>query len=120
MKNAKGLALGVLVLLALILGMIGISKILQKNTSTTTIYGAVGGGKENLLEDEEFLKTLKKYKINVVNDSWSNGKLVVNDVVRKNGDSTILYFSQIKDFMTIIKHLQQVRKQTDILLKKEV
>lgn len=94
MKNAKGFAIGIIVLLILILGTIGASKLFKKNMSTTTIYGAVGGGKENLLEDEDFLKILKKYKINVVNDSWSNGKLVVKDVVRENGGKyDFIFFS---------------------------
>ncbi len=94
MKNTKGLALGILVLLAVILGLVGVSNIFKKSTKVTTIYGAVGGGKENLLEDEEFLKILKKYKINVVNDSWSNGQLVVKDVVRENGNKyDFIFFS---------------------------
>lgn len=92
--NKKGFALGVIILVIIILGVIGAQKIFKKNTATTTIYGAVGGGKENLLEDEEFLKILKKNKINVVNDSWSNGKLVVNDVVRTNGEKyDFIFFS---------------------------
>ena len=52
------------------------------------IYGAVGGGKENLLDDEQFKSILnQRYGINVVNDSWSNGKLVINPVIRENGDN---------------------------------
>ena len=38
----------------------------------TTIYVATGGGKEDFIADEEVNKILrKKYKINVVYDSWS-------------------------------------------------
>ncbi len=94
-KNAKSLGIGILVFLAIILGVIGIQKVFQKSTKTATIYGAVGGGKENLLEDEEFLKILKsKYKISVTNDSWSNGKLVKNDVVREDGSGyDFIFFS---------------------------
>lgn len=94
-KSAKGLGIGILVFLVLILGIIGVQKIFVKNTTKTTIYGAVGGGKENLLEDEEFLKILSsKYKLNVVNDNWSNGKLVKNDVVREDGSHyDFIFFS---------------------------
>ena len=44
-KSAKGLGIGILVFLVLILGIIGVQKIFVKNTTKTTIYGAVGGGK---------------------------------------------------------------------------
>ena len=65
------------------------------NKDATQIYGAVGGGKENLLDDEQFKSILiERYGINVVNDSWSNGKLVVNPVVRENGDGyDFIFFS---------------------------
>lgn len=94
-KSAKELGIGILLFLVLILGIIGIKNIFVKNNTKTTIYGAVGGGKENLLEDEEFLKILSsKYKIDVVNDTWSNGKLVKNDVVREDGSNyDFIFFS---------------------------
>lgn len=96
--NTKSLGIGILIVLAIILGSIGIKNLLQKNTENkklVTVYGAVGGGKENLLEDEDFIKILEdKYKINVVNDSWSNGKLVVNDVIREDGTNyDFIFFS---------------------------
>ena len=95
MKNAKGLGIGLLILLVLILGIIGGKNLFKKNHNLTTIYGAVGGGKENLLEDEDFLKILKdKFKIDVVNDTWSNGKLVLKDVVREDGSKyDFIFFS---------------------------
>ena len=94
-KNVKGLGVGILIFLIIILGIVGIQKFVTNNTKTITLYGAVGGGKENLLEDEEFLDILKtKYKITVVNDSWSNGKLVKNDVVREDGSNyDFIFFS---------------------------
>lgn len=94
-KNLKGLGIGIILLLVLILGVIGIQKIVKKNGTTITLYGAVGGGKENLLEDEEFLEILEDdYKVNVVNDSWSNGKLIVKDVVREDGSNyDFIFFS---------------------------
>ena len=95
MKNAKGLGIGLLILLIIVLGVIGGQNLFKKSHDVKTIYGAVGGGKENLLEDEGFLKILKdKFKIDVVNDTWSNGKLVLNDVVRKDGSKyDFIFFS---------------------------
>ncbi len=50
----------------------------------TTVYVATGGGKEDFLADEEVQKILKKkYKLNVVYDSWSNGKTVVWPLIRE-------------------------------------
>ncbi len=50
----------------------------------TTVYVAVGGGKENFLEDKDINKILlDKYKLNVVYDDWSNGKLVLWPTIRE-------------------------------------
>ena len=50
----------------------------------TTVYVAAGGGKENFLEDEEITKILlDKYKLNVIYDDWSNGKLVLWPTIRE-------------------------------------
>ena len=95
MVDSKKLGIGILVFLVLILGVIGLKSVFTKNMSLKTVYGAVGGGKENLLADEEFVNILeKKYKIDVVNDTWSNGKLIVNDVVREDGTNyDFIFFS---------------------------
>lgn len=58
----------------------------------TTVYVAAGGGKEGFLADEEIHKILiDKYKLNVVYDNWSNGKLVLWPLVREavgNGNAS--------------------------------
>ena len=52
----------------------------------TTVYVATGGGKEDFIKDEEVVKIMrKKYKLNIVYDNWSNGKLIVNPLVREDG-----------------------------------
>ncbi len=60
----------------------------------TTIYVATGGGKENFLADEEVIKILEdKYGLNVVYDSWSNGKTVLWPLIREQvgqGDAGII------------------------------
>ena len=75
-----------LVLILVVLAVVGIKGLKEgKKYNTTTIYGAVGGGKENFLADEDFNKILaERYGISVVNDTWSNGKLVKESVVRKD------------------------------------
>ena len=51
----------------------------------TTIYVATGGGKEDFLADEDVQKILrKKYKLDVVFDSWSNGKTVQWPLIRES------------------------------------
>ena len=53
----------------------------------TTVYVAAGGGKEGFLADQDIHKILiEKYKLNVVYDNWSNGKLVLWPVVREKID----------------------------------
>lgn len=45
------------------------------------VKGAVGGGKENFLGDKAFINILTKdYKLDVVNDTWGNSKLIKEDV----------------------------------------
>ena len=57
------------------------------------IYGAIGGGKEELLRDEKINEIFaKKYNFRLVQDSWSNGKTIVQDVRRDNGDMYDLIF----------------------------
>ena len=75
-----------LVLILVVLAVVGIKGLKEgKKYNTTTIYGAVGGGKENFLADEDFNNILaERYGISVVNDTWSNGKLVKESVVRKD------------------------------------
>ncbi|NLC48510.1 MAG: hypothetical protein GX758_04040 [Tenericutes bacterium] len=62
---------------------------------TITIYGAVGGGKEDLLADEEINKIFaNKYNFSLANDSWSNGQTVKIPVLRENGDKyDMIFFS---------------------------
>lgn len=60
----------------------------------TTVYVATGGGKEDFLADPDVTKILqKKYKLNVVFDTWSNGKTIVKPLIREAvnlGDESII------------------------------
>ena len=51
----------------------------------TTVYVATGGGKEDFLNDKGVQKILKsKYKLNVVFDTWSNGKTITKPLIRES------------------------------------
>lgn len=60
----------------------------------TDVYVATGGGKEDFLADEDVVKILKeKYKLNVVYDTWSNGKTITWPLIREmvgEGDKNIV------------------------------
>ena len=83
--------IGLVIFILIILGVVayklfkdgdGSLSITDKNL--TTIYVATGGGKEDFLADERVNEILrKKYKLNVVYDSWSNGKTVLWPLIRE-------------------------------------
>lgn len=85
MEKKKIIGIGIFVLLILLI--IGIKVFSNKNVDSnlTTIYVATGGGKEDFLKDEEVQKIFReKYKINVVFDTWSNGKTVTKPLIRES------------------------------------
>ncbi len=95
MKKEKiiSIAIGVVILLVVIIIAVAVKNKSAFTNNTIKIYGAVGGGKENLLADEEINEIFAKdYGFTFVQDSWSNGKTVVKDVVRENGDKYDLIF----------------------------
>ena len=84
--------IGVVIFIILILIIIGIKVMMDNNTgginlkNLTTVYVATGGGKEDFIADEDVVKIMQnKYKLNVVYDTWSNGKLIKNALVRSDG-----------------------------------
>lgn len=98
-KKPNQKLIGLIILIGLIMIVciaVGIKSIVNDTIhKTIVVTGAVGGGKENLLADAEFNEILaSKYGISVINDTWSNGKLVKNSVVRTNGDNyDFIFFS---------------------------
>lgn len=78
-----------IVLIALIIGikfMINTKENKTSDENLTTVYVATGGGKEDFIADEDVVNILRtKYNLNVVYDSWSNGKLIKNSLVREDG-----------------------------------
>lgn len=105
--------IGIVIFIVLILAIIGI-KLLNNAKETenggvsdadlTTVYVATGGGKEDFLADEDVVKIMReKYKLNVVYDSWSNGKLIVNPLVREDGTKYDVMFSSDQRFYDYYK-----------------
>jgi len=92
MKNKKR-AIGIALLVILVLVIVGI-KVISDNMGAegiggiispnmTTVYVATGGGKEDFIADEDVIKIMqRKYGLDIVYDSWSNGKLIKNALVR--------------------------------------
>ena len=78
--------IGIVIFVVLILIIIGIKVFtINKDGSgisdedLTTVYVATGGGKEDFIADETVINEMRnKYNLNIVYDSWSNGKLIKN------------------------------------------
>ena len=57
----------------------------KKISNLTTVYVATGGGKEDFISDPDVVNIMQnQYGLNVVYDNWSNGKLIVNPLVRED------------------------------------
>ena len=93
MKNKKQL-IGIAIFIVLILIIIGIKATNSSKPDSanggfkelTTVYVATGGGKEDFLADVDVVKIMKeKYGLDVIYDGWSNGKFIVNPLVREDG-----------------------------------
>lgn len=68
------------------------------------VFVATGGGKEDFIADKEVVDILEnEYNLDVVYDSWSNGKMIVNDLVRENGDGYDLMFCSDQRFYDYYK-----------------
>lgn len=83
----KKKVIGISIFIFLILLIVGINILSNDKgfTNLKTVYVATGGGKEDFLADEEVLKILKKkYKLNVIFDTWSNGKTITKPLIRES------------------------------------
>lgn len=79
-----------------------ISTIDEKKLTTVTV--AVGGGKEDFLADVRVNQIMEeKYGIKAIYDSWSNGKMVVNALVREDGSKYDLMFCSDQRFYDYYK-----------------
>lgn len=108
MKGKKEVWIGLGILAVLIIIIIGIKLSMDqrniKDEDLTTVYIATGGGKENFLSDEEVIEIVRnKYKLNVVYDTWSNGKLIKNPLVREDGTKYDAMFASDQRFYDYYK-----------------
>ena len=109
MKGRKEVWIGLGILVILVLIIIGIKffstngeSIIESNLKT--VYVATGGGKENFLADDDVNKIMKKkYGLNVIYDSWSNGKLIKNPLVREDGTKYDVMFCSDQRFYDYYK-----------------
>lgn len=86
---SKKTIIGIVIFVLLIGAIIGIKYIADNDSpligTTTTVYVATGGGKEDFIADKDILKILKrKYHLNVVYDTWSNGKTITKPLIRES------------------------------------
>lgn len=84
-KQIVGISMFVVLVLIIIFIKVVMTGNNVDNKNLTTVYVATGGGKEDFIADEEVNKILKeKYGLNVVFDSWSNGKTVTLPLIRES------------------------------------
>ncbi|MBR3697223.1 MAG: hypothetical protein IKM97_03015 [Clostridia bacterium] len=90
-KRIVGVFIFVLIILVVLIGKTIVDNNNQigknlHNKQLDNIYVATGGGKEGFISDEDVVKIMEDvYNLNIIYDNWSNGKLIVNDLVREDG-----------------------------------
>ncbi len=103
---------GFVIFIVIILAIIGIKLVADKKSESnevdlanlTNVYVATGGGKEDFLADKDVVKIMQdKYKLNVTYDGWSNGKLIVNELVREDGSKYNAMFCSDQRFYDYYK-----------------
>lgn len=108
MNKKQQTLLGLAILVVLII-IIVVATTLNKNGEQTyrnmkQVFVATGGGKENFLADEEVNNIMReKYGLKVTYDSWSNGKIVKDPLVRKNGEKYDAMFCSDQRFYDYFK-----------------
>lgn len=106
--------IGIIIFVILILCIVGIKLFndlnndnetsIVENTNLKDVFVATGGGKEDFIADERVNEIMKtKYGINVIYDTWSNGKIVKNPLVREDGSGYDLMFCSDQRFYDYYK-----------------
>ena len=108
MDRKKQAFLGLAILVVLIIIIVVATTLNNKDTLVDSnlkqVFVATGGGKENFLADEEVNNIMKeKYELKVTYDSWSNGKIVKDPLVRKNGGKYDAMFCSDQRFYDYFK-----------------
>lgn len=84
-EGSKERIIGIsIVVIVIVLTVIVVMFLNGGNKSYKKVYVATGGGKEDFIADKDVVDIMKKeYKLDVVYDSWSNGKTVSAPLVRE-------------------------------------
>ena len=84
----KKMLIGIFIFIFAVIAIIVIKNIDDNKTTPknlTKVYVATGGGKEDFLADPKVKEILqKKYKLDVIFDTWSNGKTITKPLIRES------------------------------------
>ena len=113
--------IGAVILIAIIVIVIVIKN--GKSFTTINIYGAVGGGKEDLLADEEINKAfgslLSKEFSYIILLNTNNMPLIYEKLIENNYDKNKIYIiEKIEEYKKIVSILKN--KKTYILLDNDI
>lgn len=109
MDRKKQAFLGLAILIVLIIVIVAVTTLKNNkegilDSNLKQVFVATGGGKENFLADEEVNNIMKqKYGLKVTYDSWSNGKIVKDPLLRKNGSKYDAMFCSDQRFYDYFK-----------------
>lgn len=109
MDRKKQAFLGLAILIVLIIVIVAVTTLKNNkegilDSNLQQVFVATGGGKENFLADEEVNNIMKqKYGLKVTYDSWSNGKIVKDPLLRKDGSKYDAMFCSDQRFYDYFK-----------------
>ena len=84
-KQIMGISMFILLIIVIVIIKACYTDKVGGNNNLVTVYVATGGGKEDFIADEEVKGILEdKYGLNVIFDSWSNGKTVSLPLIRES------------------------------------
>ena len=100
----KGLAILAILIVVIVLIKVFTGKKEVVTENLTKVSVATGGGKENFLNDENVIQIMRdRYKLDVVYDGWSNGKLIKSPLVREDGTPYDVMFCSDQRFYDYYK-----------------
>ena len=109
MDRKKQAFLGLAILIVLTIVIVAVTTLKNNkdgisDSNLKQVFVATGGGKENFLADEEVNNIMKqKYGLKVTYDSWSNGKIVKDPLLRKDGSKYDAMFCSDQRFYDYFK-----------------
>lgn len=128
MDRKKQAILGLAILIVLIIVIVAVTTLKNNkdgilDSNLKQVFVATGGGKENFLADEEVNNIMKqKYGLKVTYDSWSNGKIVKDPLLRKDGskyDAMFCSDQRFYDYFKVSADTSKGEAQRDRILEEE-